>query len=298
MMQFFVVFVLCISTVYSAPVYQYRAIHKTLLDREGISLIALRSFTQNMKEYYLVVDPHTLHTRVILQAYTQEIPQGSINNSRYESALIRYSMPPYVLQGYGLKKAEGEVPGMFLTMDMCPSKKNIDTVFFDKLISMAQKKTSPLPIAIAITGLWIKQHPDDFKWLLQNSMDLDIVWINHSYSHPYNPKDKLENNFLLKSTIDMHYEILETEKLLIEYQQTPSIFFRFPGLVARHDLVASIQALGLITLSSNAWLAKGDRAISGSIILVHGNSNEPEGIREVMSYLAHTTLLPIYNAIT
>ena len=87
----------------------------------------------------------------------------------------------------------------------------------------------------------------------------------------------------------MHYEILETEKLLIEYQQTYSNFFRFLGLVVRNDLVATIQALGLITLSSNAWLAEGESSLTGSIILVHGNSHEPEGIHEVMFTVYYPT---------
>jgi len=41
----------------------------------------------------------------------------------------------------------------------------------------------------------------------------------------------------------------------------------------------------LIPVGSNAWLAKGEEPKDGSIILVHGNSNEHSGIEKAMVLL-------------
>ncbi len=55
----------------------------------------------------------------------------------------------------------------------------------------------------------------------------------------------------------MAKELLDVEKKLIEQGVTPSIFFRFPGLVQNEKAIQTLKRLGLITVGSNAWLAKG-----------------------------------------
>jgi len=41
----------------------------------------------------------------------------------------------------------------------------------------------------------------------------------------------------------------------------------------------TIYDYGLIPLGTNAWLAKGEKPENGSVILIHGNKNEPYGIK-------------------
>jgi hypothetical protein len=65
----------------------------------------------------------------------------------------------------------------------------------------------------------------------------------------------------------------------------PSVFFRFPGLVADEKLIKLLAKLSLIPLGADAWLAKGEEPRKGSIILVHGNGNEPPGIARLMNIL-------------
>jgi hypothetical protein len=50
-------------------------------------------------------------------------------------------------------------------------------------------------------------------------------------------------------------------------------------------LVLKLHDLSLIPVSANAWLAKNQKEADGSIILVHGNSNEPKGIDAILRLL-------------
>jgi len=76
--------------------------------------------------------------------------------------------------------------------------------------------------------------------------------------------------------------VLKTEAAMIENGLLPSVFFRFPGLVSDAALVRRVVSYGLIPVGSDAWLAKGQAPSSGSIVLVHGNGNEPIGIEKFL----------------
>lgn len=116
-----------------------------------------------------------------------------------------------------------------------------------------------------------------------------ITWINHSFSHPYYPDLPPENNFLALNPRYFEQEVLAIEKLLLEYGQTPSIFFRFPGLIANEELIKKLKNLGLISIGSNTWLAKNQQPHNGSLILIHGNSNEPIGVDKFLLILSNNT---------
>lgn len=89
----------------------------------------------------------------------------------------------------------------------------------------------------------------------------------------------MEKNFLLQARLDWDAEILQTEAYLLARGLTPSVFFRCPGLVSNQALVERLtQKFGLIVLGADAWLAQGEIAKPGSIILLHGNGNEHAGI--------------------
>jgi hypothetical protein len=72
---------------------------------------------------------------------------------------------------------------------------------------------------------------------------------------------------------------------MIENGMTPSVFFRFPGLVSDSVLFRKITAYGLIPVGTDAWLAKKQSPKSGSIVLVHANGNEPYGIQRFFGLL-------------
>ena len=133
---------------------------------------------------------------------------------------------------------------------------------------------------MSISGLWLIHHFADFRWLLdqRKSGALDILWVDHTYHHPYRRRLPEAANFLLSKGVDPEEEILDTERLLIANGETPSLFFRFPGLVSSDPLMQAVSRFHLVTLGADAWLAKGQQPERGSIVLVHPNGNEPKGL--------------------
>ena len=130
-------------------------------------------------------------------------------------------------------------------------------------------------------------HSDDILWLkdLQNQNKIKITWINHTYNHHYDPKAPLTENFILKPGTDISFEILGTEIALLQHGLLPSAFFRFPGLVSDNKAVTAVTDFGIIPIGSDAWLAKGQQATNGSIVLIHGNGNEPVGVKDFINLL-------------
>ena len=116
-------------------------------------------------------------------------------------------------------------------------------------------------------------------WTSRAAGRLAITWTNHSYSHPYRKGVAEGENFLLTPGYDPDFEILETERLLIANGQTPSLFFRFPGLVSSSPLMQAVRRHHLISLGADAWLALNQTPHDGSIILVHPNGNEERGLK-------------------
>ena len=131
------------------------------------------------------------------------------------------------------------------------------------------------------------RHPADLLWLsrLEASGEIAVTWINHSFNHRYKKGLPPSRNFLLQPGTDLRKEILATEALMLKNGLRPSVFFRFPGLVSDRGLVARVASFGLVAVGSDAWLAKKQDPSSGSIVLVHGNGNEPYGIKRFLELL-------------
>lgn len=246
-------------------------------------VITLREFKREGKNFRWVVDENSfkteilpteklLHCRPIL--LTKNSPSYSDQRiaSSYLLALQRYNNFDGKLQNHGLTGAKDHSPGTYLTVDLCPSTHEFSKSFFELI------KEREWPVAIAVSGLWIIKHKEEWHWLQQTFAHSPVTWVNHSRNHPVYPDVPIEKNYLLSEGRDVRKEILTNELLLIQKGITPSIFFRFPGLVANEEALATTQELGLIPLGSNAWLSKGDKPQPGSIVLVHGNGNEPRGL--------------------
>lgn len=265
----------------------YQAVFIPFYDEDGMLLAAVRRYNRGDHPHFLVLDPQ----RFVLSEMTAEriltsrpADDEAWRHTTFSLALIRQTSPPYPLQNDGLREAEHLVPGFFLTADLCPAKKPMDRAFFETTIALPQK--SPVPVALMISGLWIQRHEADLAWLKDQigARKLAITWVNHSFTHPYDPTSPLDKNFLLMNKTEFTHEVLFLERLLLERDIIPSPFFRFPGLVSDRQLIESLRDLCLIPIGSNAWLAKGESPQAGSIILVHANGNEPEGIRRLFSF--------------
>jgi len=268
-----------------AQVQDYRPVFQECHLAGGAVSLAIRRMQIDGHGMMLTVDPATLATSLQREqdwscADTDDERQ---KNTRYIRA-VRSSnlahgdnelMPPGVIADAGILR--GTKPGSFVTADLCPSRRPLDRAFLQRLLSVQ----SPMPLALSISGTWLTRHEADFQWLREQARTghLQITWVDHSYHHPYVRGRPLATNFLLEPGIDMRAEILDTERALIAHGETPSVFFRFPGLISNEALMRVTDDYHLIVLGAGAWLARSPRARPGDVILVHANGNEPAGIK-------------------
>ena len=260
-------------------------------------LMAIRQFDNEGKPYYLLVDPQTLETRVDeaglykVKPMTLAEARDFLKNTPYAKALRKAEKHSSKIQDAGIESGMPKVTGITLTADLCPSHRPLDKRIFTVIFKEFEKVERPAPIALSITGVWMRQHPEDLEWLkkMQAAHEITITWINHSYNHRVSPKLPLKKNFLLAPGTDINYEVLETEKAMLKAGLMPSVFFRFPGLVSDRQLVYKITDFGLIPVGTDAWLAKGQRARPGSIVLIHANGNEPVGVDDFIKLIQSKT---------
>jgi len=254
---------------------------------QGKQLLCLRRFLKNGQPCFLAVEVNTLKTQVYPANVLSVITNGNFNNSPYIKALQQAGRQSYTLQDAGIIHGYPKEKGITLTIDLCPSHKPLDRVVFTSLIQEFAKIEKPVPLALSVSGRFMLTHQDDLNWLkkLEKVGDLDITWINHTYNHHYNPNIPLPENFLLAPGTDLNFEVLGTEIAMLQNGLTPSVFFRFPGLVSDNRIVEKIIGYGLIPIGSDAWLAKGQAANAGSIVLIHGNGNEPAGVTDFFKLL-------------
>ncbi len=264
----------------------YRTIFIPFYHESGSLLAAIRRYSQGTDDRFLVLDPYRFELVSMSAAKVLSAPGSGADAWRetpFFRSIVRHTAPPFPLQNDGLRQADHPVAGFFLTADLCPAKKPLDRRFVEMVAALPLKP--PVPVALMVSGLWIERHGADLAWLKEQSAAgrIAITWVNHSYSHPYDPAAPLEKNFLLNPKTDFLDEVLSLERLLLEQGLTPSPFFRFPGLVSNRHLIERLRELSLIPIGSDAWLAKGESPHPGSIVLVHANGNEPEGINLLLS---------------
>jgi hypothetical protein len=263
--------------------------------------IAIRQFEQDGLLYFLTVDSNSLETKILRASCLECAPTSNdaIASTRFAQSLRLTTAAPFLLQNDGLTEAREKSNGSFLTGDLCPSHKPLDRAFFSKI-----KKTSlhlvnqPIPISLSVSGAWIRNHFDDLHWLkgLVAQSEFQVTWVNHSNTHPFDPEAPLEQNFLLRPGVDLTHEVIEAEKTMIQNGLTPSVFFRFPGLISNQSSIETIKSLHLIPLGAAAWLAKGAKPQPGQILLVHPNGNEPYGLERFVKLLAEARIpLPLLS---
>ena len=253
----------------------------------------LRRYVQNIKVVYLILDPENLTVSLVserkLTMKTDSL-KGLLNaypNSAYTKAWYKARANSKPLQDAGISHAIPDKHGIILTIDLCPSAKPLDRSLFLAILQQLSNIEKPVPLAISISGHWLLKHQDDLDWIaeLDRRNKIDVIWINHSFNHYYNKTLPLDLNFMLMKNTNVNQEVLLNEKTMIEHNLVPSIFFRFPGLISGHRVFEQVMEFGLIPVGSDAWLAKGEHADDGNIVLVHANGNEPLGIKKFLNLL-------------
>ena len=259
----------------------YQSVLRACRAADGRESVAIRAMSVEGTPILLLADPETLSTRLERAACwsCQDASEDALAQTRMMRAIRQSAEAPGLVHRGFLRNAgltHGAAAGAFVTGDLCPSRKPLDRPFFDTLA----REGPHAPVALSISGLWLIHHFQDYRWLIDRQAEgaLDILWVDHTYHHPYRRGEPNDHNFLLTAGVDPDAEILDTERLLIANGQTPSLFFRFPGLISSAPLMQAVSRHHLISLGADAWLAFGQRPGEGSIILVHPNGNEETGL--------------------
>jgi hypothetical protein len=254
----------------------------------------IRSFKSHGKEFALIVDKENLQTEMRASSDLDCSSEQETSQSKFSRLHLKAFSPPYPRHNDGVIKSQIS-DGFFITIDLCPSLKGkFETDLIENLKSLSLRERRPIPIAFAVTGDWLKKNLNHFTSLLKWEEEgyFKITWINHTNHHFYDPQLPAEENFLVKSPWPLESEILSLEKVLIEHGVTPSIFFRFPGLLSNESLMGRLKKLYLIPIGSDSWMAKKQTPKKGSIILVHGNGNETHGVKKFKKWLSSQKQAP------
>jgi len=247
--------------------------------REKAKALAIRAMKVDGEELLLMVDPDTLRTRLERASCWSCREAGpEAFDTRYLRAVKEFGAAvgkkrATWFENAGLTHGRDN-RGVFVTGDLCPSRKKLDRAFLETL------ETQKAPAALSVSGLWVEHHAEDFNWLRREKAEgrLNILWVNHSFTHPYRRGLPDGENFLLTPGLDPEDEIANVERLLIANGETPSVFFRYPGLISDDAWTSRLRDVHLIPLGADSWLALGQRPGPGGIILVHPNGNEPAGL--------------------
>jgi len=263
-------------------VADYRSILQACHAADGRQATAIRSMRIAGEPLLLIADPDKLTTRIERAACwtCADADEAALASTRMMRAIAASAEAPGLVHRGFLRNAglvHGQAPGAFVTADLCPSLKPLDRGFIDRVAAEGPHA----PVALSISGLWLTHHFADYRWMVeqQASGALDILWVDHTYHHPFSRGAPDAQNFLLEPRVDADAEILDLERLLIANGQTPSLFFRFPGLISSAPLMQAVSRHHLISLGADAWLALDQRPSAGSIVLVHANGNEPLGVK-------------------
>ncbi|WP_333803215.1 hypothetical protein [Sulfurospirillum sp.] len=274
MLRLFFSLVLCWLPLSALEYIEHYEIYVKQYQENDTLFLISRRFELSSITFYLTTNTQTLQTKVLSLDASKLMPLDENFSKTLFAKQLSEATTSYVKGGatHGVTQNDKAI---YLTMDLCPStKKGYESEFIEKLT----KQNGKTPIAIALSSGWKDHHEKEFEALVKNPL-LEITWINHTHTHFYDPKLPERQNFMLHANTNVKAEILGVEKTLLEEGITPSVFFRFPGLIADEKLMRELrETYFLIPLGSNAWIAKNEPVKTGSIILIHGNKNEPQGI--------------------
>ncbi len=223
---------------------------------------------------------------------------GSLAGSPWEAARAWFDRAAEAETG--LKRGEAAALGKTacLTVDLCWSLRPFEPGLMDVLRGSAEGRDRPAAPVLFLTGRWMEQHPGELHELIELSRrpGLDVTWGLHSFDHP--KYGKFLNDYPRER---LQADDLRQERLMLEWGIVPSVVYRFPGLIHDRERLRGILDLDLFPIDCDSWQAiveqeKGrpeeDRGPfarpigDGSIILVHGNGNEPAGIPPLRRWLA------------
>lgn len=269
-------------------VEDYQPLRELRVDEHGDRHIVVRSLSHDGEPSHLVIHDATLRTAVVagrdLDASTRVASEAEADGFRYPSLLeqTRSGVLCHLDDGHAAS------PGtqLTVTIDLCQSRREWDAALFERLVELSDVRGEPTRVGIALTGLWAQRHTTKLAQLIQwrDEGKLDITWINHSYHHQLSKDGSGHYHFLTAESVDLEAGVLDLEQLLIEQGERPSVLFRFPGLTHDARTLGELNDLSLFPMDANGWVAKGEPLDDGSVVLLHGNGNEPPGVRMFLEW--------------
>jgi peptidoglycan/xylan/chitin deacetylase (PgdA/CDA1 family) len=266
-----------------------RSLYKTDDTEElvpGASLLIRRKVTLDKVPYVIVTDcgPSLRSYLIKEKTLRQGTAAARLTNSVWENAhtaLMLASDKKEALQHGSRTKLKKSV---CVTIDMCWSVRPFEVDLFKLLRETGRNAKRMIHPVVFISGRWMEQHPGEMHSLidLDSAPNVEVTFGLHSWIHPKTGEFMNE-----LSPQKVREDTLRLESKLLEWGIVPTVYYRFPGLV--HDTVRlrEILSLDLLPIDCESWMAllerknKGPFAQpiqNGSIILVHGNGNEPDGI--------------------
>lgn len=280
----------------ATPIEEYEPLLLPCYHQNELHMITA-SFIMEGSSYFSLVNPNSLNTLTVLQGevVARKDPTDTNKNGYIDDESITHTPFNLALKKVlGLKDGSIENNGIihsmrthgpnevFLTIDMCPSRRLFERAFFEKLAYLGSIG-KPVPVTIFVSLFWLINHQEELDWILEH---VPLVTFGiHCSSHLYVHGREFNKNFLLDPHTNLDYELFGVQKYFLRRGMPAPVFFRAPGLVTDEKIIKVLCKYGLILIGADAWLAKGQVPSSGGIILVHGNSNETAGIDIVMTYL-------------
>jgi peptidoglycan/xylan/chitin deacetylase (PgdA/CDA1 family) len=175
-----------------------------------------------------------------------------------------------------------------VTIDLCWSTHPFEEKFLMNLPVLA-KESDGASAAFFVCGRWMEQHPTEMEALLNlEQKGANLTWGLHSWVHP------ISGGFMNElSVAEVREDTLRVERELLEWGIVPTVYYRFPGLIHDTARLSAILDLGLLPIDCDAWVAVqetnhpfGHAIQDGSIVLLHGNGNEPQGIARFETWLS------------
>jgi hypothetical protein len=269
-------------------VEDYRPVRGLRVDEQGGRHVILRELTHDGAPSYVVVDDATLEMQVVdateVNDGMHKATDDEVRGFRYP-AMLEHTRSAVLCQVNHERSAASGVQ-FALTIDMCQSRRDWDEALYTRLVALSEIRGEPTRVGVALTGLWAQRHTQELAQLIAWQQDgkLDITWINHSYSHQLSKHADGSYHFLTETSVDLTKGVLDLEQLLVEQGVRPSVLFRFPGLTHDARTLAELNDLSVFPLDANGWLAKGESLSDGSVVLLHGNGNEPPGVRMFLDW--------------
>jgi hypothetical protein len=254
----------------------------------GHKLVVIRTATYQGEAARLVVDGESFATSLVTAAALAQASRlataaDHVQSAPYLASLADVAGRAGALDHLAPDAASGGADEPFaLTIDMCQSRKAWERRLFDWAVALSNDLGKPVPLGIAMTGVWAKAHPAELEQLMtwERAGKLAITWMNHSSTHPLHCQDAScrTAQFLTAPSVDFDEEVLGEERVVLARGMIPSTLFRFPGLVHDTARLRQLARLSLMPLDADAWIAKGQPIRPGAVVLVHGNGNEAVGI--------------------